>query len=81
MNVERKRPIKMFKAVKAFGPYRVGDTLQPTGMYRDILLRRGLIEEVKDEPATLPHETQAALPNVDRMIREPQLATRAGKRR
>ena len=75
MNVERKRPIKMFKALKAFGPYRVGDMLQPTGLYRDVLLRRGLIEEVKEEAP------QASLPNVDRMVAPQQLATRAGRRR
>lgn len=50
MNVERKRPIKQFRVIQAFGPYRKGDVVQPTGMYRDVLAKRGLIEEVQDAP-------------------------------
>lgn len=51
MAVERTRPIKQFRAVVAFGPYSKGAKMQPTGIYRDTLLRKGFIEEVKDEPA------------------------------
>lgn len=50
--VERNRPKKLFRAKIAFGPYSKGATLQPTGIYRDMLLRKGFIEEVADaEPA------------------------------
>jgi len=78
MTEERKRPIKMFKALTAFGPYRVGDTLQPTGMYRDVLLRRGWIEEIKDAPLPV---AQASLPTINRMVPESALGTRSGRRR
>ena len=44
--IERKRPLKQFEVLQAFGPYRKGDTIQPTGCYRDVLVRRGLIKEV-----------------------------------
>lgn len=50
MAVERTRPIKQFRAIVAFGPYSKGAKMQPTGIYRDTLLRKGFIEEVKDEP-------------------------------
>lgn len=53
MAVERTRPIKQFRAVIAFGPYSKGAKMQPTGIYRDTLLRKGFIEEVKDEPVEL----------------------------
>ena len=75
---ERKRPIKQFRAVKSFGPYRVGDKLQPTGLYRDVLIKRGLIEEIKDEPAFQLHSAQ---PEVNRMIPAAALANRGGRRR
>lgn len=67
MSIERKRPIKQFTVKVAHGPYRVGDKIQPTGMYRDVLLRRGLIEEVKDEPAA-----REATPALDRMVPSPE---------
>lgn len=63
MNVERKRPIKMFVVKVAHGPYRVGDKIQPTGMYRQVLLMRGLIEEVKEELVE-----REAVPALDRMV-------------
>lgn len=68
--IERKRPIKQFRAKQAFGPYRKGDLCQPTGMYRDVLVRRGLIEEVL--------EVREQPPAMDRMVvaaqtREPTL--------
>ena len=50
MAVARVRPQKQFRAVMAFGPYSKGALLQPTGIYRETLVRRGYIEEVKDEP-------------------------------
>lgn len=48
--VIRKRPVKQFRVKVAYGPYRVGDLIQPTGIFRDVLMRKGVIEEVKDEP-------------------------------
>lgn len=50
MAVERIRPVKQFRATIAFGPYSKGALMQPTGIYRETLVRRGYIEEVKDEP-------------------------------
>ena len=52
MAVERARYVKpkQFRATIAFGPYSKGALMQPTGIYRETLLRRGFIEEVKDEP-------------------------------
>lgn len=65
MTVEtRVRPIKQFKVIVAYGPYRVGDKIQPTGMYRDVLLKRGLIQEVIDEP----EEKREAKVEANRMI-------------
>lgn len=71
--VERKRPIKQFRARVAFGPYRVGDKLQPTGLYRDVLLKRGVIEEVKDEPAP----QRIAAPETNRMAQTGSLFSKA----
>ncbi len=48
---ERKRPLKLFRVVKAYGPYRVGDRIQPTGIYRNQLLNLKVIEEVTDAVA------------------------------
>lgn len=67
MEVERKRPIKMFRVLKAYGAYVKGSLIQPTGMYRDMLLRRGLIEEVKD-----PEPDRALHSPTDRMVRLPE---------
>lgn len=53
MAVTRDRPMKQFRAVVAFGPYSKGALMQPTGIYRETLLKRGFIEEVKDEPIEL----------------------------
>ena len=72
--VERRRPIKMFTVLVAHGPYRVGDKIQPTGMYRDVLLRRGFIKEIKDEP-----DDREAPQVEDRMITKGQQFSR-GKR-
>jgi hypothetical protein len=42
--------MKQFRAVVAFGNYSKGALLQPTGIYRDTLVRKGYIAEVTDEP-------------------------------
>lgn len=78
MSEERKRPIKQFKARIAFGPYRVGDKLQPTGMYRDTLVKRGLIEEVQDEPVPEP---RVATPDANRMVPQASLFAKSGRKR
>jgi len=69
MTEERRRPLKQFVVLRAHGPYRKGDKIQPTGMYRDVLLKRGLIEEIKDEPVDAPARMKQ--PAIDRMIALP----------
>lgn len=85
--IERKRPVKQFRVKQAYGPYRKGDLIHPTGLYRDVLLNRGLIEEVKDERVVAALERVAA-PDTNRMVTLPggaevvdQFATRARRRR
>jgi hypothetical protein len=56
---ERKRPLKQFEVVKAYGPYQKGARIQPTGHYRSQLLALGVIREVQDEQAP-PAARQAA---------------------
>ena len=73
MEVERKRPMKMFRVISSFGPYVVGDKIQPTGMYRDVLVRRGVIQEITepiDEGALL--QSRITQPENDRMVRLPE---------
>jgi len=74
MAVERVRPIKQFRAIVAFGPYSKGALLQPTGIYRETLVRRRFIEEVKDEPipevpAELDNDIQITSQRVGRVGR------------
>jgi len=64
MELTRTRPIKMFVVLQAYGAYRKGDRIQPTGLYRDMLLRKGLIAELKDETK----EDRLVTPPNDRMI-------------
>ena len=80
MSEERKRPIKQFVVLQAYGGYRKGDKIQPTGMYRDILVRRGLIKEIKDEPVPVL-ELHSSPPPMNRMISTAALANRGGRRR
>lgn len=67
MEVARSRPLKQFVVIVAHGPYRVGDKIQPTGMYRDVLVKRGLIKEVVDAPDRRAGE----LFLTDRMVQRP----------
>lgn len=73
-DAERVRPIKQFEVIVAYGPYLVGQKIQPTGLYRDILLRRGVIKEVVDSPPDL----------IDRMVTAdqggPSLFNRKGRK-
>lgn len=75
MEVIRKRPIKQFEVIVAHGPYSKGALIQPTGIYRDALLRRGIIREYVE---------QSGPPLTDRMVHEPRqdlpLAKRKGGR-
>lgn len=72
MEVERKRPMKMFRVVSSFGPYVVGSMIQPTGMYRDILIRRGVIVEVTEPIESAALQPRIAQPEHDRMVRLPE---------
>lgn len=62
MEVIRKRPIKMFEVIVPHGPYRKGDRMQPTGMYRDALLKRGIIREVKEVENRMVPEPREQVP-------------------
>lgn len=86
MTVERVRPIKMFEVVVAYGPYRVGDKVQPTGLYRDVLLRRGVIREVPEAAAAAEARqreegARGELPGINRMVSAGALANRGRGRR
>lgn len=39
-----------FRVRVAFGQQRVGDIIQPTGLWRDRLLQLGYIERLPDDP-------------------------------
>ena len=78
-STERRRPIKQFEVIVAYGPYRVGDKIQPTGLYRDALLRRGLIKEIKEVPPVDDREVRQ--PDLDRMIAQDEQVSRQVKRR
>jgi hypothetical protein len=43
-------PPKRYRLTVAWGPYPKGHVFEPTGIYRQQLLARGVIEEVKDDP-------------------------------
>ena len=47
--IKRIRPAKEYKVLYAYGPFLKGDIIQPTGIYRDMLIARGLIEELKED--------------------------------
>ena len=75
MEIARKRPLKMFEVVQAYGGYRKGDRIQPTGMYRDVLKNRGLIREVTEDELAAECEllkSRQAQPANDRMVRLPE---------
>jgi len=78
MSEERKRPIKQFRVLAAFGPYIVGAKIQPTGIYRDTLLRRGVIEEVKDDAEL---DLREARPEMNRMVPAGEMASRGRRTR
>jgi len=47
------KELKKYRVKSAYGVYRKGDIIQPTGMLRDELLMCGRIEEIP-EPASAP---------------------------
>lgn len=49
--------LKPVKVRIAFGSYKVGDIINPTALYRDSLLARGLVEKI-EEPQTPAIEEQ-----------------------
>jgi hypothetical protein len=51
MAVGRNRPMKLFEVIQAYGPYVKGDLIQPTGMYREVLVKQGRIKEVIQDSA------------------------------
>ena len=42
------RPKKQFRVVVPYGPYRTGDLIEPTGVYRSALLAKGVIEPMEE---------------------------------
>jgi hypothetical protein len=83
---DRKRPLKLFRALSAFGNYRKGDTLQPTGMYRDVLVKRGLIVEITDTAEAVPARdakaaTNRMVPGLDLVTDGPVLSNRGRRGR
>ena len=65
---QRRRPLKQFVVLQAYGPYRKGDKIQPTGMYRDVLVKRGLIKEITDEPVV---DARMVQDQTNRMVPSP----------
>lgn len=47
------KELQKYRVVRAYGPYRVGDIIQPTGMLRDELRACGRIVK-HDEPTPEP---------------------------
>ena len=37
------------RVIRAFGQFRVGAVIQPTGLYRDSLIAAGLVEMIKPQ--------------------------------
>ena len=75
MEIVRKRPLKMFEVIQAYGGYRKGDRIQPTGMYRDVLKSRGLIREVTEHELAAEYlliKSRQAQSGADRMVRLPE---------
>ena len=59
--------MKKYRVKQAYGVYRKGQIITPTGMLRDELLMLGRIEPVPDEPAPKPApviEEAVVLPDI-----------------
>lgn len=66
------KELQKYRVIRAYGPYRVGDIIQPTGMLRDELRACGRITKVEDEPpAQDPAPTQEPEPVEDIIDEEP----------
>ena len=68
------KELQKYRVVRAYGPYRVGDIIQPTGMLRDELRACGRIVK-HDEPA--PATTPEPEPVDDIDIDEPDVLVEA----
>jgi len=64
------------KVIRAYGTYRVGDIIQPTGVFFDYLKSLGLVERVEDDRPGGNVETAE-----DTRSEPVQTATRKRKRR
>ena len=71
--VTRVRPLKSFRVIRPHGNYVKGAIIQPTGIYRDVLLKKGVIVEIKDEDYDVPIEldNREILPRAELMKRGP----------
>ena len=56
--------MKKFRVIKAYGMYKVGDIIYPTGIMRDNLVAGGWAERV-DEPEPRAVETALREPHVE----------------
>ncbi len=45
--------------IRAWQNYRVGDEIEPGGVFRDELMRRGFIEVVKEQPIETAQKPKA----------------------
>lgn len=48
------KELQKYKVIRAYGQYRVGDIIQPTGMLRDELRACGRIVKLEETPAPAP---------------------------
>lgn len=58
------KELPMCRVILAYGPYSVGDEIQPTGVFRDWLKARGFIELIDDEP-----EVEAPVQAIPRRVK------------
>lgn len=70
-NGETKWPRKRYRAKIAFGPYAKGAILEPVGAYREVLLSKGVIEPIPEEPPAI----------IDRVIDTVETFTRGRRAR
>ena len=50
------KELQKYRVIRAYGPYRVGDIIQPTGMLRDELRACGRIEKYEEPVAAVVPE-------------------------
>lgn len=64
---------KKFEVILAYGTYRVGQIIEPTGLTRDDLLGRGLIRAVAELPPTVEPEPKLRRKKNDKDVIAEQL--------